>query len=297
MTSRALAGARVVLIAWCLLMGRDVAAQGVPPTTRATPILPDTTDPLTRALDAEDRSAWPVAIAAYREAVDKQLLLASPDGERLALAILGLERVAAEAGQLDSIVAQIDRVVARRPGDPTVRAVQLRTLTSLARDTEARTAFEQWRRASNGDAAPYREYARLLIQQGRALAADSLLGEAAQRLGSGTAFAGEAAQLHVALLRWVSAAAAFREAFDDQPWLETAALFALQRTPLATRDSVRQALAAPPRRLGASRVLANLELAWGEPRRAWNVLGTLPVNGDALPSEDLCGWVNLLGLL
>ena len=26
-------------------------------------------------------------------------------------------------------------------------------------------------------------------------------------------------------------------------------------------------------------------------------VGTLPVNGDALPAEDLCSWVNLLGLL
>ena len=282
MIRRALVGAHGVLVVLALLTPQGAMAQGTPPNTGAVSVRPDTTDPLTRALEAEDRSAWPVAIAAYREAIDRQLQLPSPDGERLALGMLGLERVAAEAGQLDAIVTTIDGVVARRPGDPTVRAVQLRTLTTLARDVDARTAFEQWRRAANGDAAPYREYARLLLQQGRALAADSLLKEAAQRLGAGTAFVGEAAQLHVALQRWGAAAAAFREAFADQPWLETAALFALQRTPPTARDSVRQQLVASPPRLAAARVLANLEMAWGEPRRAWNVLGAVPVNDSTV---------------
>jgi hypothetical protein len=171
-------------------------------------------------------------------------------------------------------------VLQLRPADPTARGVQLRTLVTMGRDADAREAFTSWRRVSGNEATPYREYARLLLQQGRALAADSVLAEASRLMGAAGALSGETAQLNVALQRWVPAAVAYRDALADQPWLETAALFGLQRVPVATRDSVRAVLQAPPHAPAPRRLLSSLEFAWGEPRRAWSAIRTLPA-GDS----------------
>jgi tetratricopeptide (TPR) repeat protein len=215
---------------------------------------------------------------AYREVLQQALTVGNPDGNRVAIALLGLERVWAEAGALDSIVPVARRVLQLRPTDPTAHTVHLRTLVTMGRDDEARSAFAMWRRVAGTDGAPYREYARLLMQQGRALAADSLLSDAARLLGAGGALSGETAQLHVSLGRWQAAAAAYREALVDQPWLETAALYGLQRTPAASRDSVRAVFLADPPRLLPRRLLSSLEFAWSEPRRAWQALAALPAD-------------------
>ena len=233
-------------------------------------------DPLTRALDAEDRRDVPTASQAYREVLQGALAVGNTDGDKVALALLGLERVWVDAGMLDSIVPVVNRVLQVRPTDPTARSVQLRTLVTMGRDEEAREAFTVWRRIAGNEAAPFREYARLLLQQGRALAADSVLADAGRLMGGAGALSGETAQLHIALQRWVPATAAFREAMTDQPWLETAALFGLQRAPAATRDSIRTVLLAPPLELGPRRLLSSLEFAWGEPRKAWSAISTLP---------------------
>jgi len=233
-------------------------------------------DPLSRAIEAEDKRDVATASVAYREALQQALAVGTTDGERVAIALLGLERVWVDAGMLDSIVPVVSRVLQLRPSDPTARSVQLRTLVTMGRDDEAREAFTLWRRVAGNEGTPYREYARLLLQQGRALAADSVLAEAGRRLGAAGAMAGETAQLHLALKRWVPAAQAFRDALVEQPWLETAALFGLQRVPAATRDSVRAVFMAPPVTFVPRRLLASLEFAWGEPRRAWSAISTLP---------------------
>ena len=258
--------------------GRIVAAQVRPATTAA----PDTTDPLARALDAEDRNDAARASVAYRDVLQRALQPGNTDGDRVAMALLGLERIWAERGMLDSLVPVFTRVLQVRPSDPTARTVQLRTFVATARDAEAREAFIMWRRVAGTDATPYREYARLLLQQGRALAADTILNEAAQRMGVAGALSGETAQLHVALQRWVPAAQAFRDALAEQPWLETAALFGLQRAPATVRDSLRTVLMAAPVTLPPRRLLASLEFAWGEPRRAWSAISTVTVNDSAM---------------
>lgn len=241
-------------------------AQAVPPAG----------DPLSRAMEAEDKRNTAAASIAYREVLQGALTLGKTDGDRVALALLGLERVWVDAGQLDSIVPVVSRVLQLRPNDPTARSVQLRTLVTMGRDVDAREAFLTWRRIAPTEAAPYREYARLLLQQGRALAADTVLAEAARLMGAAGALSGETAQLNIALQRWVPAAVAFRDALADQPWLETAALFGLQRAPVTVRDSIRTVLSAEPARLGPRRLLSTLEFAWGEPRRAWSAISTLP---------------------
>lgn len=252
---------------------RTAAAQTPPATTTAAS---DTSDPLGRALTAEEKGDAPVAAAAYRAVLQRAMTPGvTPDGDRIALALLGLERVWAEMGARDSILPVVQRVLVLRPADPVGRAIQLRTLVGMGRDDEARAAFAAWRRSAGNDGAPFREYARLLMSAGRAQAADSLLSEAGRLLGAGGQLSGEVAQLHVTLGRWNAAAVAFRDAINDQPYLETAALFALARVPAAARDSVRTVLSAAPVSLVPRRLLSSLELSWGEPRRAWAALSTV----------------------
>jgi hypothetical protein len=263
----------------CAPMVRSLGAQARTGTSGGTATSvaarPDTTDPLARALDAEDKGEMKRAAAAYRETLQRALVAGGTDGDRVAMALLGLERVLAEQGQVDSILPVVQRVLQFRPTDPLARGIQLRTLVGMGRDDEARVAFLQWRRVSGPDATPFREYARLLLQQGRAMAADSLLNEAARMLGGAAALSGETAQLHVSLQRWNAAAVAFREALIDQPYLETAAQFGLQRAPAVSRDSIRTVLLAPPVALAPRRLLANLELGWSEPRRAWAAIAAV----------------------
>lgn len=235
----------------------------------------DSADALGTALDAEDKGDLKTAARAYREVLQRALIPGNSDGDKVALSLLGLERVWAELGLRDSIIPVVQRVVQLRPTDPVARGIQLRSLVSIGRDDEAKLAFTSWRRAAGNDGAPFREYARLLLQQGRALAADSVLGEAGRLLGSGGALSGEVAQLHVALGRWNAAAMAFRDALRDEPYLETAAMFALNRAPAPARDSIRTVLLADPVLLSPRRLLSALELAWGEPRRAWFALASV----------------------
>lgn len=252
--------------------GTGVHAQSV---VRFPSARPDSADALGMALDAEDKGNMKAAALAYRDVLQRALIPGNADGDKVALSLLGLERVWAELGMRDSIVPVVQRVLQLRPTDPVARSMQLRALVGIGRDDEARVAFTAWRRAAGSDGAPFREYARLLLQQGRAQAADSVLAEAGRLLGAGGALSGEVAQLHVALGRWQAAAVAFRDALRDEPYLETAALFALTRAPAATRDSIRTVLLADPVLLAPRRLLSTLELAWGDPRRAWGALSTV----------------------
>ncbi|HEY2065053.1 MAG TPA: hypothetical protein VGG84_03780 [Gemmatimonadaceae bacterium] len=220
-----------------------------------------------RALDLETAGKYREAAAAYRAA-----LLASPTAD----ALLGLERSYAELGMSDSLLAPLDALIRQHPQEPLYRSVQLRTLQILRRDDQLRTAFERWVHDVPGDPAPFREYARVLLQLGRASAADSVVQRGRRALGSTRDLELETAQLRAAQGQWELSALSWRRALSAAPHLAGAAAYALAPASRTSRDTVRAILLAPPAEAGARRALADLELGWGRPQQAWAALAALP---------------------
>lgn len=222
---------------------------------------------LSRALDLEGAGKCREAIPLFRQALGGS---DDPAG-----ALYGLERCAAETGGADTLLAIIDSVLVRRPRDPVARTIQLRTLTSAHRASAARLAFEQWVNAVPGDATPFREYARLLLDAGLTRTADTVLTFATQRLGSGRAVAAELAELKGVLGMWEASATNWRQALTYAPWMEASAVFVLGAASGEARDTIRAILLAPPVDLGPRRILAGLELRWTSAREAWRALQIL----------------------
>ena len=222
---------------------------------------------LSRALDLEGEGKCRQAIPLYRQAVSTE----DPVG-----AVLGLERCYAQVGGSEAILPLVDSLLAHRPKDPTLRTVQLRTLTTLRRDSESAVAFTQWVALSPRDAAPFRVFARLLLDQGRAAAADTVLRDAVTAIGGTRDLAAEFAQMQGALGLWIPSARSWREASETMPYMEQAAIFSLLPVPDSMRDGVRELLLAPPVALGARRIVAGLEMRWRSAREAWRVLAVVP---------------------
>lgn len=263
------------------------SAQSSPPATSPPPTAP-AVDPMTEALAHEDARRWPQAAAAYRALLERAI--GDPEGgDVIALALLGLERVWAEAALRDSVLPVVEQVLRTRPSDPVARSIQFRSLSVASREDDLRRAFEAWRRADPDDASPWREYLRTLLEMGRVRGADSVLLDARRVLGRQAEFAGEAAQIMTSLERWTEAARAWRDAMDAQPWTETAASFALQRTPAAARDSVRLVLRNTPVTVPTRRLLSTLELTWGEPRRGWEALADLARDDSTAAAMEAFG--------
>jgi predicted Zn-dependent protease len=193
---------------------------------------------LSRALDLEGTDKCKEAIPYFRQAID-----GSPDP---AGALYGLERCVAEAGNIDSMLVVIDSVLVKRPRDPVARTIQLRTLVNAHRADAARLAFEHWVNAVPGEATPFKEYARLLLDGGRTRTADTVLNYALQRLGGGRMIAAELAELKGALGMWESSATNWRQAMSYAPYLEASAVYVLGAATGAARDTIREILAAAP---------------------------------------------------
>jgi thioredoxin-like negative regulator of GroEL len=199
-------------------------------------------------------------------------------------ALLGLERAYAELGWSDSLLKPLDTLIASAPAEETYRTVQLRTLQSLGREAELRTAFERWTRDQPGSSAPYRQYARLLMEENQVVAADSILGRAERTLGTTKDLQLEVAQARAAQGLWVESATAWRGALRAADYLEQAAAYALAPTPSATRQQVRDVFLARPIEVAARRALSDLETSWGSAADGWNALKDLPpdsVSADA----------------
>ena len=219
-----------------------------------------------RALELENQGKYKEAIPLFRSA-----LRVAPTPN----ALLGLERVYAELGQSDSLLAPLDSLIAQHPRESLYRMVQLRTLQILRRDERLRDAFERWVRVAPRDPAPYREYARVLIQLGRPSAADSIVSRGRVALGSLRDLEYENAQLRAAMGEWVLSAQSWRRALVDAPHLAIASAYSLARAPSTAQDAIRSALATLPADAGSRRALAELELTWGHPPQAWEALRVL----------------------
>jgi tetratricopeptide (TPR) repeat protein len=222
---------------------------------------------LSRALDLEGNGKCKDAIPLFRQA-----LTGSDDP---AGALFGLERCVAEAGNVDTLLFIIDSVLTKRPRDPVARTIQLRTLTNAHRAEAARLAFQHWVNAVPGEATPFREYARLLLDAGLTRTADTVLTFAMQRLGGGRQVAAELAELKGALGMWEASAANWRQAMTYAPYLETSAIFVLGAANGAARDTIRGILAADPKDLSVRRILSGLEMRWTSAREAWRALSVL----------------------
>jgi tetratricopeptide (TPR) repeat protein len=224
-----------------------------------------------RALELEQAGKRREALSAYRAALD----------ESTTAAILGIERVYDQLGKRDSILPLIDSMITKHPREPMLRTVQLRTLAYLHRDDAAAAAFEKWVLTAPRDAVPYREYARLLLDDGRSASADTVLQRAQRALGGTKDITVELAQLRAATGLWELSARSWREAMAASPYLDQAAVFSLFPTPDSIRPAVRQVFRAPPVQVEARRALALLELRWSSAREGWLALRDLPPGDDA----------------
>ena len=225
-----------------------------------------------RAMDLEAAGKYKEAAPLFRS------VLRTPAGVN---ALLGLERVYAELGWTDSLVAPLDSLIAANPKEETYRVVQLRTLDATGREAELRRAFDKWIHDEPTNAAPYREYAKLLLGHNRALAADSVLARATAALGSTKDLSLEVAQARAAQGQWIESAHAWRDALATQDYLSQAASYALAPAPSSVRDQIRDIFLALPIDVAARRALADLEGTWGSLADGWNALKGLPPDSTA----------------
>lgn len=264
---------RGAAIALTIAAGSVAVVLGAPRAVRAQAAPNPTPSVLGKALDLESAGKCREAIPLYREALKTE----DPVG-----AVLGLERCYSMGGASVSMLPLLDTLLAAKPRDPTLRTVHLRTLVNARRDTEAETAFSQWTALAPREPTPYREYARLLLDQGRASAADTVLHIAVRLLGGTRDLAAEFAQMQSALGLWVQSAKSWRDATQTLPYLEQAATFALLTTPDSLRDSVRAVFTAPPVALAPRRIMAMLEMRWRSPREGWAQLAPLAPNDSVV---------------
>jgi tetratricopeptide (TPR) repeat protein len=225
-----------------------------------------------RALDLEESKPREAA-ALYRRAFA---------GAAMVPALLGLERVYTNLGMVDSLLPLVRSAIRAEPRSGVVRTVQLRALTALQRDDELSAAFRDWVRAVPGEAAPFKEYARILLESGRSQAADSVLTVAARMVRDPRDFSSELAQVASAQGMWNEAARRWRETLTQTPQLYQAALFALAPARGVARDSIRTVLLAEPLWLPARRALGSLELVWLQPRQAWQAFSGVKADAEAV---------------
>ncbi|HEU4993209.1 MAG TPA: tetratricopeptide repeat protein [Gemmatimonadaceae bacterium] len=257
-------------LVWAVGLGMWVGVSGVfAQTPNPKPQTVSSTDSTAfyRALDLEGAGKYREAAALFRQALRSSSSVS---------ALLGLERSYAELHWTDSLLAPLDTLIRTNPREPIFRAAKLRSLQTLGRDADMLETFERWVADAPGDAAPYREYARLLLQRGQARRADSILARARMQLGGTGDIQLEVAQARAALGQWEESAKAWRVALATSPYLEQATAYALAQAPGAVRDAIRAQFMAVPLLVSARRALATLEAAWGSPANGWFALRDLP---------------------
>ena len=228
---------------------------------------------LMRGMDMEQQGQWALAAAAYAAALREQ------PGNPIAL--LGLERVGAQAGWKDTVLAYAERAIAGDPANATAYGIEVRTLRSMGRDSLAKSVLGRWVAADPRSPMPYREWAQLDLAAGRVPDARQVVTLARQRLASPTLLAPEMARADAASGQWTEAAAEWRAGVWNEPVYAEAAAFSLHAAPVAARDAVLGVLTAAGSPGSAGRRLAaDLLLGWNEPARAWDLLSAdLPAPG------------------
>jgi tetratricopeptide (TPR) repeat protein len=254
-----------------------VATLAMPVRARAQQ-QPDTTA-FFRALDLEGAGKFKEAAALYRQS------LAIPKDRVNAL--LGLERAYAELNWTDSLLVPLDSLIGLYPNEPVYRGVELRAYTMLARDADAHRAFDAWVKAAPGKPDPYREYARVLLERGRAAAADSIIQLAGHSLGSTSSLDMELAESRSALGQWGPAAMAWRGALIAMPDLDQAAAYSLTQASEAARDTIRRIFLSLPVDIGARRAMSELEMSWGSASDGWAALRDLEPD-----SASVAAWMD-----
>jgi hypothetical protein len=257
---------RAVMFAVIAVLGLATGARA-----QATP-MPDSVA-FSKALQLEVEGKSKEAAPLYRMA------LGGTDAQN---ALLGLERVYADLGWTDSIFAPLDTLIRREPTNSIYRTVQLRSLQSLNREADLRAAFDAWTRVAGTDPAPYREYARILIQRNRSAAADSVVAQGQAALGSMRGFEMEVAQVRASTGAWVASARAWRAALAFSPELDQGVAFSLAPAPMSVRDSLREVFMAPPVGIPPRLSLARLEMNWGSARNGWAALRDLPPDSTSV---------------
>jgi tetratricopeptide (TPR) repeat protein len=236
------------------------------------PAVPRDTTAFYRALDLEGAGKHREAAALFRQALF---------GSTAVSALLGLERAYHELQWTDSLLAPLDSLIRSTPQEGVYRSVQLRSLQTLGRQPEMQAAFERWAKDMPHNPAPYREYARLLLQRGQAAKADTILLRARAELGGPGDLQLEIAQTRAAMGQWEESAAAWRQALINAPYLEQATAYALTPAPATVRDAIRAQFFAAPVLVPARRALATLEASWGSPANGWLALRDLPPDSMA----------------
>lgn len=149
-------------------------------------------------------------------AVLDSLLQASPAEPG---AILAVERIHRQQGQLERLLPLLERAIRTDPGVALLRQVQLRVLADLDRGEELAEAGEDWLRSAPRTTVAYREYAAALRRTGRPEEAERVLRQGRQQLAPSTALAPELASLYLQQRHWDAAAAEWLAILHDSPGL------------------------------------------------------------------------------
>lgn len=219
---------------------------------------------LARAFELERNGRYREAAVGYREAL-------AENGANLS-ALLGLERVLATLGELDSLPPFVDAAVGLQPRNQSLRALQLRVLGAVGNRAALDSAAAAWIAAMPDAAEPYSEWAKAVAAIGDEVGAREILARGGSQVGA-EQLARDLAELSVLAGRWVEAAQQWREAVETNPALLSAATTSLGDAPHSARDRILGQLYTGQRRDSVGgRAAADLLLAWDRPLEAWSIL-------------------------
>lgn len=190
----------------------------------------------------------------------------------------------AGGGDPRSLIPPLDSALALRPEDGALHTLAIRAWGELHEPDSVAAAAAAWILVDSADAAPYREWAFAMAQQGDVRGAQAVLTRGHERLG-GDALLREAAQLATATGDWPEAARDWIALDQPGPEQVMTIVLALQQAPLAAHDDVITALTAAadgPANDSAARTVAAMLLAgWGRADQGWVELDrVLPANRD-----------------